>query len=122
MKKGLSEDGLVYHAGFPNAGEDQHGISLSLDSLLVRHHASTFFWRLDDIGIPELHWAPGSIVVVDRALQPKEGDFVVAVIDEEFVVRIVQHKKLKTPSGEIEAADTIVVWGVITAAIERYRS
>lgn len=122
MKKGSESDGLVFHAGFPNAAEDSLG-QLSLDRLAVTHPASTFLWRLDGVGIPEFHWPPESIVVVDRALEPRLNDIVVAVADEEFVARKVgKARQLLTPCGDPETAQTVQIWGVVTNIIIRYRS
>ncbi len=121
MKKGDVSDGLVFHAGFPNAGEDQNGRYLSLDKTVFRHRLSTFLWRLES-DIPEMKWAAGSVVVVDRALAPRQGDFVVAVVDEEFVVRRFHQKRLYDFRGEVETSELVAVWGVITHVLQEYRS
>lgn len=121
MKKGTTEDGIVYHAGFPNAAEDQRYGSLNLDQMIVRHRMSTFFWRLDAQGIPELGWRAGSIVVVDRALKPRVNDLVVAVVDEDFVVRKFHDSKLTRPDGSTETSEQVAIWGVITHVVQEYR-
>ena len=121
MKKGSTEDGIVYHAGFPNAAEDQRYGSLNLDQMIVRHRMSTFFWRLDASGIPELGWRPGSVVVVDRALTAHANDLVVAVVDEDFVVRKFHGDKLTRPDGSVETSEHVVMWGVITHVVQEYR-
>lgn len=122
MKKGTIEDGLVYHAGFPNAGEDQRFDSLSLDSMVFRHRASTYLWRLDARGIPELGWRGGTIVVTDRALQPHEQDLVVAIADNEFVVRRWHNRAMLLLDGRPEAAQEVSLWGVVTHTLTEYRS
>ncbi len=122
MKKGSIEDGLVYHAGFPNAGEDQRFDSLSLDQMVFRHRASTYLWRLDELGIPELGWRGGTIVVTDRALQPREQDLVVAVADNEFVVRRWHNGHLILLNGHFETSQEVSLWGVVTHILAEYRS
>ncbi len=122
MKKGSIEDGLVYHAGFPNAGEDQQFDSLSLDAQVFRHRASTYLWRLDARGIPELGWRGGTIVVCDRALVPREQDLVVAVADNEFVVRRWHNGKMILLDGHPETAQEVSLWGVVTHTLTEYRS
>jgi DNA polymerase V len=121
MKKGSTEDGIVYHAGFPNAAEDQRYGLLNLDQMIVRHRMSTFFWRLDAAGIPELGWRGNSLVVVDRALKPRVNDLVVAVIDEDFVVRKFHDNKLSRPDGSVETSEQVAIWGVITHVVQEYR-
>lgn len=122
MKKGSSQEGVVYHAGFPNAGEDRRGLALSLDALAIRHRVSTFLWRLPSDGVPEFGWQGGSVVVVDRALSPRENDLIVALIDEDFVVRRLRDKHLYRPDGERETAEQASIWGVVTHVLQEYRS
>lgn len=122
MRKGLIENGLVYHAGFPNAGEDQRFDSLSLDAMVFRHRASTYLWRLDAQGISELGWRGETIVVTDRALQPREQDLVVAVADNEFVVRRWHNGKMTLLDGHPEIAQEVSLWGVVTHTLTEYRS
>lgn len=124
MNKGNQEDGVVYHAGFPNAAEDQRAGSLSLDALVIQHRASTFFWELES-DITDLHWQAGSVVVVDRALSPRHGDTVVAIVDETFVVRVYHLKNkqpyLRAPDGSIEN-DIVTIWGIVTYIVQGMRS
>ncbi len=116
MKKGTIEDGLVYHAGFPNAGEDQHGRALSIDALVVKHRASTYFWRLES-DVPELHWQSGTIVVVDRALPVKEGRIIVAIVDEVFVICRYRKEGFQLLDGSRVSDDTRL-WGVVTYVVQ----
>jgi DNA polymerase V len=123
MTKGTRADGVVYHAGFPNAGEDQVGLPMGLEQMIVKHRASTYLWRLEQ-GIVELGWGENSIVVVDRALEARHGDKVVAIIDEEFVVRIFQktdHVRLLDLRGGAEQSDDIIIWGVVTYVLQAVR-
>lgn len=122
MRKGDVTSGVVYHAGFPNAGEDRQGLALSLDALAIRHRVSTYLWRLPDDGIPELGWQGGTVVVVDRALNPRENDLLVALIEEDFVVRRFRDKHLYRPDGEKEMAEQASIWGVVTHVLQEYRS
>ncbi len=114
--------GVVYHAGFPNAGEDRQGLALSLDALAIRHRVSTFLWRLPSDGIPELGWQGDSVVVVDRALSPRENDLLVALIEEDFVVRRFRGKNLYRPDGGKETAEQASVWGIVTHVLQEYRT
>lgn len=121
MKKGSTEDGVVFHAGFPNAGEDQAGGGMSLDAQVFRHRLSTYLWRLEQ-SIPEMGWQAGSVVVVDRALSPRQNDLVVAVADEDFVVRKLHQKRLYDLNGKPEEAEQVAIWGVITHVLQEYRT
>jgi DNA polymerase V len=121
MKKGNVADGLVFHAGFPNAGEDQTGHGMSLDAQVFRHRLSTFLWRLEE-DMPELGWQAGSVVVVDRALNARQNNLVVAIVEESFVVRKLHQNHLYDVSGKLDEAEDISVWGVVTHVLQEYRS
>lgn len=121
MKKGSVADGLVFHAGFPNAGEDQAEQRLSLDARVFRHRLSTYLWQLEE-DIPELGWYAGSTVVVDRALTPRQNDLVVAIIEESFVVRKLHRDRLYDAAGRMDESENISVWGVVTHVLQEYRS
>jgi DNA polymerase V len=123
MKKGNITDGVVYHAGFPNAGEDQRVLPMGLENMIVKHRASTYLWRLEQ-PVDEFGWAGGSVVVVDRALEPRHGDKVVAVADNEFVIRHYQKTDrihLLSPRGTEDLDQDIALWGVITYVLQATR-
>ena len=114
MSKESVADGVVFHAGFPNAAEDEKFGSLSLDALVVQHRASTFFWRLDN-DIEERGWTKGSVLVVDRALDPRAGGLVVMVVDDDFILCRYQQSGCVRFDGEpIEGQ----LWGVVTYCIQ----
>lgn len=123
MDEDGSTEGVVYHAGFPNAAESAERLGLDVQRLLVRHPASTYFWKFSQ-AVPELGWQPGDIAVVDRALPPRHRDLVVAVVDEAFVARrfIARDgaKALQRPDGTPEAGPA-VVWGVVTFVVHQAR-
>lgn len=123
MKKDdVTHDGVVYHAGFPNAAEDGLAV-LSLDALAIRHRASTYLWRLA-VDVPELQWQAGSIVVVDRALPPKHSDTVVVVAGNEFAVcQLKKHADTLITVG-LDGGTRVdtEVWGVITYVLGKVRS
>jgi len=116
MKKGSQEDGIVYHAGFPNAAEDDHTTAMSLDGLIVKNRASTYFWRLES-GIDELQWRPGSIVVVDRALSPRSGRYIVIVVNDAFIIGRFGDKGFYALDGTLQDGDS-QLWGVVTFVIQ----
>lgn len=111
MKKGSTDEGVLYHAGFPNAGEDQRADSLSLDALVIRHRASTYFWRLET-DIVEMNWPAGSIVVVDRSASLRKGKVAVGYGENEFIIgRSTDRGFICLRNQQIVAVE---IWGVVT--------
>lgn len=78
---------------------------LDLNSLLIKHPASTFFFKVDGKD-PKLKLDAGDILVVDRSLNPTYQQLVLAI--EEGEIRI---QKFCTTISEI--------WGVITHIIHK---
>lgn len=116
---------VVYHAGFPNAAETSEVMGLSLDTLIVQHQASTYFWRLTAGAAEALQVLPGTLAVVDRALLPRHADTVVVVIDESFYVRHFHREAGRTfmtlPNGDPEESQEFALWGVITYLVQPLR-
>lgn len=116
MSKGSKDKGVVFHAGFPNAAEDEKFGSLSLDELAVRHRSSTFFWRLEN-DVPELLWRAGSILVVDRSLEPKENSLIVTASDDEFLLLRLHNTRLYRLNGALVEGE-VATWGVVTHCLQ----
>lgn len=116
MSKGSRDDGVVFHAGFPNAAEDEKFGGLSLDRLVTQHPASTFFWRLEN-DVPELLWSKESVLVVDRALDVREGSVVVMVSDGDFLLARFRNQKPHRLDDSVVDGE-VQVWGVVTYCLQ----
>ena len=66
-------------AGFPSPADDHVDEKLDLNRLLIKHPAATFYVRVEGNSMEDGHIQEGDILVVDRALHPKNGDIIVAV-------------------------------------------
>jgi len=97
------------HAGFPNPAVDGSLEGLRLEQLLIKHPASTFFWRIQGEQWEDQGIFDGDIAIVDRALTPRNKDLVVWPDEESFCI-----SKVKTAPKDKE------VWGVITTIIHQF--
>lgn len=124
MEENVAADGVVYHAGFPNAGETAGQIGLDVQQLVVPRPASTFFWKLGS-DMQQPGWRSGDILVVDRALTPRHRDIVVAIVDEAFVVRrfttSAGQPRLQSLDGAPDVVQDVHLWGVVTFVVQRAR-
>ena len=117
-------------AGFPNPAEDSAGMALDLNTLVVKHPISTFYLRVEGNSMEGAGINGGDIVVVDKSLQPKSGDIVVAAVDGEFTLK---HLKLDGaeawlvaahpdyPPLALHEATDAALWGVVTFVIHQTR-
>ena len=74
-------------AGFPSPAEQYAEQPLSIDDLLIKRPAATFFvWAEGDSMIGEgIH--DGDLLVVDRSIRPADGDVIIAAVDGDFTVK-----------------------------------
>lgn len=90
-------------AGFPSPADDYIEGRLDLNQHLIRHPAATFFVRVDGDSMIDAGIHPGDILIVDRALEPKDRNVVIANINGELTVkriRIKYKKILLMPENE----------------------
>jgi DNA polymerase V len=72
--------------GFAAVARDSADAPLDLHRLMVPRPAATFFMRMRGDSMRPL-LREGDLLVVDRSLKPRTGGLVVAVVDEEHIVR-----------------------------------
>jgi len=117
-------------AGFPSPAEDIRE-KLDLIKLLVRHRASTFFFRVDGVSMVDSGMDEGDILIVDRAIDPYNNCKAVCYIDGEYTVkrvemtergvRLMPANELKTAYKPIviTAENNFIVWGVVSWVIKK---
>jgi DNA polymerase V len=113
-------------AGFPSPAEDYIEGRLDLNKHLIKHPAATFFVRVAGDSMTGAGIHPGDILVVDRALEPRDASVVIAVVDGELTVKrlsrrdgrlyLVPDNSLYQPLEILEAME-FEVWGVVTSVI-----
>ena len=116
-------------AGFPSPAEDLGGLRIDLTQLLVKHSQATYFLRASGQSMVEAGIFDNDILVVDKAIKPRHGHIVVAVVDGDFVVKKLHQRagqfKLKAANptfADIVPKDgqEVVIWGVVTASIKQF--
>src|SRR5574343_2052122 len=73
-------------AGFPSPAEDLQERRINLNDHLVTHPQATFIIRVRGMSMVEAGIFDGDLIVVNRALKPKHGWIVVAVVEGEYTV------------------------------------
>lgn len=117
-------------AGFPSPATDLIDKQLDLHELLIKHPTSTFFTKVSGDSMKNAGILSGDILVVDKSIEPKSFDIVVAALNGEFTVK--RLKKLRgkvflVPENndyeiiEIQEEDDFLVWGVVVSVIRKYQ-
>ena len=117
-------------AGFPSPAEDIRE-KLDLVKLLVKHKASTFFFRVDGVSMVDSGMDEDDIIIVDRAIDPYNNCKAVCYIDGEYTVKRVEmldgkvrlmpanERNTKYQPIEVTADNQFMIWGVVTYIIKK---
>lgn len=115
-------------AGAPDEIEGSLGeASLQIDDYLVQSPSTTVMVPIRGESMIEAGIHEGDIAVVDRRRAAKTGDFVIAIVDQEFTLKELRIERGRfvlqphnpaypviRPKGELE------IYGVVTGLIRRY--
>jgi DNA polymerase V len=113
-------------AGFPSPADDYVESRIDLNDALIRHPSSTFFLRVSGDSMRGAGILDGDLLVVDRAVEPRPGRVVVAVIDGGFTLKYLNRHQGRWrleaahpdyPPLELEGCDDAAIWGVAIHAI-----
>jgi DNA polymerase V len=115
-------------AGFPSPAEDYTEPTLDLNRYVTKNPASTFYARItgDSMIGADIH--DGDIVVIDKSLEPKDGNIAVCFIDGEFTLKRIllekghlwlQPANPKFKPIEITEENHFLVWGIVTHIVKQ---
>lgn len=117
-------------AGFPSPADDFIEKNIDLNEWLIHNKLATFIVRVEgDSMVGEIH--SGDRLIVDRSLEPRHKDIVVACVDGELTVKRLwvddNGKRFLVPENpayatiEINGHKEIIIWGVVTNSIHKTR-
>ncbi len=116
-------------AGFPSPAEDFQVQRIDLMAELIKHPQASYLLRIRGDSMRDVGIFDGDVVLVDKAITPRSGQVVVAVVDGEFTCKTLQ---LRAGRIQLKAANpaypdilptdgqTIEIWGVVVAAIKQF--
>lgn len=115
-------------AGFPSPANDYVEEQLNLDKYLIKNPAATFFVRVSGDSMTGAGIYPEDILIVDRSLQAKSNDVVIALLEGEFTVKRLVYEHgfywLKPEHASFKPIQVLPesdfqVWGVVTNVIHK---
>jgi DNA polymerase V len=113
-------------AGFPSPAQDYFDGRIDLNAHLIKDITSTFVVRVTGDSMEGAGISDGDELIVNRALEPKDGSVVIAVLDGELTVKrlritsggvILQAENPRYPDIRVSALSELVVWGVATRCL-----
>ena len=115
-------------AGFPSPAQDYMSEDIDLNEVLVKNREATFYVRISGDSMAEAGIMDGDLAVVDKAIEAKDGDFVVAFIDGDFTIKQFRIDKSGQygwlvpwnehyPKIMVNEENNFIIWGVVTYVI-----
>ena len=120
-------------AGFPSPAEDYSHETLDFNRDLIHNPEATFYGKVEGDSMIDAGICNNDIAVIDRSLEPRDGDVVVGCVNGEFTIKYLdmRHKKdgyieLRPANKDfkpirITADDDFEVWGVVIWTIKHWR-
>lgn len=120
-------------AGFPSPAQDYLGEAIDLNRELVPHKEATFYARVTGDSMRDAGILDGDLVVIDKSLEARDGDCVVACIEGEFTIKTYREDRRRRcawlmpanpayPPIKVTADTQAMIWGVVTYTIRDVRS
>jgi DNA polymerase V len=110
-------------AGFPSPAADHVEERIDINSHLIRNKEASFLFGVKSDSMVGIGIYPGDTLLVDRSIEAKHNDIVLAVLDGNFtvkrlykrggVVRLVAENNLYPPIA-VKEGQELMVWGVVT--------
>ncbi len=122
--------GTAIAAGFPSPAEEYIEIALDLNKELIKHPAATFYARVKGNSMVDAGIQDGDLLVIDKALEAKEGSIAVCFLDGEFTVKRLSVREegvyLMPANAEfkpikITEENDFLVWGIVAYVIHKPR-
>ncbi|KFI81306.1 LexA family protein [Bifidobacterium psychraerophilum] len=118
-------------AGFPSVAQDYFAGDFSFDENVIIHPDTTFILKVAGDSMEGAGIFDEDLLVVDRSLEPQEGDVVVAILDDELTVkRLLMHghvpilhaENARYPDFIPQDDQSLSIWGVVTGNYHSQRN
>ncbi len=113
-------------AGYPSPAQDYFDGRIDLNAHLIKDITSTFVVRVTGDSMERAGISDGDELIVNRALEPKDGSVVIAVLDGELTVKrlritatgvVLQAENPRYPDIRVPSLSELTIWGVATRCL-----
>lgn len=124
----MVEGGIA--AGFPSPAQDYVDLKIDLNKELIANPSSTFYARVKGNSMVDAGISDGDILVIDKSLEPRDGDTAVCFIDGEFTlkfIRITAEGVFLVPANPafkvipVTPENHFFIWGIVTYSIKHHK-
>jgi DNA polymerase V len=112
--------------GFASPAQGYEEQSIDLNKLFINNPAATYFLRLKSADMESLGIPQGSLLIVDRSINPTHNSLVLIRHEGQFYCRLMvkQKGRVKFTNGTTDITptpDDTEIIGVITSSIQEYK-
>ncbi len=108
-------------AGFPSPADDYIEKHIDLNDHLIANRAATFLVRARGDSMVNANIHDGNLLIVDRSIEAKDGDIIIAVVEGKLTVKSLRRKAGKTwlvAANEkyqpiLVTDPEAIIWGVV---------
>jgi DNA polymerase V len=113
-------------AGYPSPAQDYFDGRIDLNEHLIKDITSTYVVRVSGDSMEGAGISDGDELIVNRALDPKDGSVVIAVLDGELTIKrlritgsgvVLQADNPRYSDIRVPALSDLVIWGVATRCL-----
>jgi DNA polymerase V len=124
----MAEGGIA--AGFPSPAQDYVDLKIDLNRELISNPSSTFYARVKGSSMMDAGISDGDILVIDKSLEPQDGDTAVCFIDGEFTLKFIRIEAdgvFLVPANpafhpiKITDDNHFYIWGIVTYSIKSHK-
>lgn len=117
-------------AGFPSPAQDYIDLKIDLNKELIANPSSTFYGRVKGASMQDAGIEDGDILVIDKSLEPKDGDTAVCFVDGEFTLKYIKIEpdavylvpaNSKFKPIKVTEDNNFCIWGVVTYSIKSHK-
>lgn len=117
-------------AGFPSPVQGAFADSVDLNHELINNPAATFCARVIGDSMVDSGINEGDLLIIDRSVDPHDGDIAVCYIDGDFTVKriVIDDKGLslvpanrKFPVIRVPQDSNFIIWGIVSHIIKKLK-
>ena len=114
-------------AGWPSPAEEELADTMSLDEYLISNKEATYLFKVNGESMIEAGILSGDLLLVERGVEPRDGDIVIAQIDREWTVKYFRKRGravfLEAANKEyqpLHPQEELKIAAVVRAVIRKY--
>ncbi|OGH80375.1 MAG: hypothetical protein A3I29_00440 [Candidatus Magasanikbacteria bacterium RIFCSPLOWO2_02_FULL_44_11] len=116
-------------AGWPSPAEEELIDTIGLEDWLIHNREATYMLKVSGDSMIDAGIRPGDMLLVERGRTPKEGDVVIAEVDQQWTLKYFQKRGRQTilvaankKYSPIIPQDELNIAAVVTAVIRKYHT